>query len=267
MEKRDYDKLYGEYKLFLRFATHYNCLEIDQLSNAEKDMYSSHIINMFQKMNVDELIYIYSKYAAFQENFNKLVEKYRQSLDSMSSKMNNEAYIKFMREGFHTLTEKEKECYPRSQYYINDAIARELNFNRGMSSQEIKYIESMVNGMAEQLKRAIDNKLNLISIEQINELKVRKDDLVRETMMIVGNLGKDFDSSSNYNKSNKQLKVYEEYLKKIELIKNNSNQEQLKTVSSNGEEKRISVSENEYMENGTHYHKPEFDKETHIQLK
>ena len=230
-------------------------------------MYSKHIIDMFQNMNVDELIYVYSKYAAFAERLNELVKKYKENLESDFSSRYDNAYIKFMRNGLSQLTDEEKKNFKKSNFYIVQDIARELNFSRNMPSREIEHIERMVNGMADELKNAIDNRLNLISIEQINELKARRDDLVRETMMIVGNLGKDFDSSPNYNKSNKQLKVYEEYLKKIELIKNNSNQEQLKTISSNGEEERTFVSENEYIENGTHYHAPQFDEETHIQLK
>lgn len=267
MERKDYSKLYGVYKLFFWYATRYNCLEIDQLSDAEKDMYSNYIINMFQNMSVDELVYIYSRYMAFNERFNELVKKYKENSESEFSSMYDNAYFKRMKNNFSELTEDERKNYTKSSFYIVQEIARELNFSRNMPNREIDHIERMVNGMAEELKNAIDNKINLISVEEINEMNAKKDDLVRETMMIAGRLGKDFDTYPSYNKSNTQLKIYEEYLKKVENKKTNPNEEQLKAVVSNNETERVLVSDNEYVENGTHYHMPNFDEETHIQLK
>lgn len=267
MEKVNYENLNEEYKLFLRYATRYNCLSADQLSSAEKKMYSNHITGMFKNMNVAELVYIYSRYVAFQENLNKLAKKYRESLNSFSSKLNNEAYIKFMRDGFHTLTEDEKKLYPRSQYYINDTIARELNFNRGMLEKEVDNIESMVNIMSEELKKAIDEKISLISNDDIKEIEDKKNDLIKETMMLAGQLGRDFDNNSLYNDFNRRVQIYTEFIRQIGVNKNKTNEEQLKTVVSNGGPEREFVSDDEYIENGTHYHTPQFDQETHIQLK
>lgn len=216
MLKKDYGKLYGEYRLFLRYATRFNCFYPEELSEAEKSMYSDYIINMFKNMPMDELIYICSEYTVFNENLNKLVDNYRKGRDSSLCEQYNDVYRKYYRKPLLLIPEEDRKKVENSQLYNANRISDVLQLSRYVSSLEIESVVRFVNGMKDELDKAIDNRIHLITDEQIELLKGKYDELMADAMKIVAQVGSmEAALVPSYVEDSNRINVYKKYLKQV----------------------------------------------------
>jgi len=171
MVQRDVDKLLGEYQLFERYATRYSCMDSEQLCQVEKEMYSNHIVDSFQKMSVDDLIFIYARFKELNEKF-KLLYSNNEVCGSMEKAVqikNDDIYRKYATTPNSLIPEEDFNAYTNSQLYWLDKIKNLLSFNRYVSPAQAEHILDFCSIMETKLHSVIITKMGKLSEEELNE--------------------------------------------------------------------------------------------------
>lgn len=154
--KKNYDiELSDELSLIVRYASRFCCPTIEGLTALEKDMYSSKIMDLVDKLSNEKLEWLYNEYSKFLESINRLYEILKRYDSSSKEERNN--YDNAYRDSNNPLLDEEAQ---KSLLYVYEEIEEVLKIN-APTYNSAKQIFEFMNIFQNSFRNLIDKKMQM----------------------------------------------------------------------------------------------------------